>query len=188
MKRIFIAVDISDEARQMAASYIDALRRAFPKLRVGWERPEKLHLTVKFLGDVNDKELIEVRRSVENIAAAGFAFSVSLGGTGVFPPKGDPRILWLGAVDNGHLAPIASALNDEFARLGFERERRKFSPHLTIARLRDPRASTELAAKHRAGVFGPVSFEVREIVLYESKLLPAGAVYTGLAKCPLKLG
>lgn len=186
MKRIFIAVDISDAVRSKAASYVDGIRRAFPKLRVGWERPEKLHLTLKFLADVNERELMEVQQVLSKLADASCAFQLTIRGTGVFPPRGDPRILWLGAEDGGKLAEIALRIDNELSRLGFEKEKRIFSPHLTIGRLREPGLSHELAAAHENNQFGPVGFEVREIVIYESELLPKGSVYTPIGKYCLK--
>jgi RNA 2',3'-cyclic 3'-phosphodiesterase len=185
MKRIFIAVDISDEARQKTALYIDGLRREFPQLRVGWERSEKLHLTLKFLGDVNDQELAEVQEAVKKAASSHRAFRMSLGETGKFPPKGDPKILWIGADDGGKLTTVTSELDMLLRPLGFEPEKRRFSPHLTIARLREPRLSSELATKHLENEFEPVGFEVREILIYESKLLPKGSIYTQIAALPL---
>ncbi|MGD9561030.1 MAG: RNA 2',3'-cyclic phosphodiesterase [Pyrinomonadaceae bacterium] len=181
MKRIFIAADISDDARKKAARYVEDLRRAFPNLRVGWERPEKMHVTLRFVGDVNEKVLLEVQRAVEKAANSGGAFSAVLKDTGRFPPKGDPRILWLGTRDNGEMARIASALDRELAPLGFKPEKRLFSPHLTIARLREPRLSAELASLHLQTHFEPVEFTVREIAIYESKLLPTGSVYSKIA-------
>ena len=185
MKRIFIAADISDEARQWAASYIDGLRREFPKFRVGWERPEKLHLTLKFLGDVNEDRIEEVQQRVRDVSKAHKAFPMTLSGTGRFPPKGDPRILWFGANDGGELGAIASRIDRELGVLGFASEKRKFSPHLTIARLREPRSSSALAARHLENDFGPISFQITEIVIYESKLLPSGSIYTPIAVLPL---
>jgi 2'-5' RNA ligase len=186
MKRTFIAVDISDAARLKAASYTEGLRREFPQLRVGWERPEKLHLTLKFLGDVNEETLQNVQRAVREVVESNRRFQMALAGTGKFPPKGDPRILWLGGQDNGQFAAIALQIERELTPMGFEPERRGFSPHLTIARLREPRRSANLGDVHLNNDFGPVGFEVREIVIYESKLLPKGSVYGRVAGFPLK--
>ena len=186
MKRTFIAVDISDEARESTALYIDGLRRSFRNLRVGWERPEKLHLTLKFLGDVNDGRLDGVQRAVGDVASETVAFRIILGGTGRFPPRGDTRILWLGVGDEGQLQSIAARIDTDLARLGFEKEKRRLSPHLTIARLREPRSSAELAATHLGRDFGPIELDVREIVIYESKLTPNGSIYTPMAAMQLK--
>jgi len=142
MKRVFIAIDISSEARSKIAGYIDRLRRFGRDLRVGWERPEKLHLTLKFLGDVDDHQLGDVEQAVKKVAAEFAGFRLGIYGNGRFPPKGDPRILWLGLTDDGSVSKLAQALDREIAKAGFEPEKRKFHPHLTIARLREPHRST----------------------------------------------
>lgn len=185
MKRIFIAADISEAARQKAAAYIDELRSAFPRLRVGWERPEKLHLTLKFLGEVNDGQLEEVRKLVSVVAEKNDRFRMTLGGTGRFPQKGDARILWLGVNDQGRSAAVVAEIEDHLAELGFGKEKRPFRPHLTIARLREPRLSAELTARHLENDFEPVAFEVGEIVIYESKLQQSGSIYSAVTRCPL---
>lgn len=186
MKRVFVAIDISAAARQKAADYTLELRRAFPDLRVGWERPEKLHLTLKFLGDVEDHTLFRVEDIVRRVAGSYSPFDIQLGGTGSFPPKRETKILWVGIQDDGSLAEIAKQIEKECSTLGFEAEKRKFNPHLTIARLREPHRSADLAKTHLEIGFEPVGFEVREIVIYESKLLPRGSIYTPIAKFPLK--
>ena len=101
--------------------------------------------------------------------------------TGVFPSRRNARILWLGLQDEKHsLSKINQLLETECAKIGFEKEKRNFKPHLTIARLREPHKSEDLAAKHLENEFEPVEFEVSEIVIYESKLLPTGSIYRKL--------
>lgn len=186
MKRIFIAVDISETARQRAAEYIDDLRLEFSGLRVGWERPEKLHITLKFLGDVEDEKVAEVVESLNSSAGSSRCFEVELSGTGVFPSPSNPRILWLGLHDqDGKLSATANAVESGCALLGYKKEKREFSPHLTIARLREPHKAQQLAVRHLSNKFEPVSFEVSEIVIYESKLQPTGSIYSKLAAVPL---
>ena len=185
MKRIFIAIDISEEAREKAAAYFDGLRRAFPMLRVGWERPEKLHLTLKFLGDVNEVVLEKVRQTTMDIAALAWPFRLSLTRTGRFPPNGDPKTLWIRVEDGGNLSEISARLNDSLYRIGINAEKRRFTPHLTIGRLREPERSQELARRHIDSKFDPVAFDVRRITIYQSRLLPKGSIYTRLASLPL---
>lgn len=186
MKRIFIAVDISETARLHAAKYIHDLRGEFGRLLVGWERPEKLHITLKFLGEVEDEKVAGVVESLTSAAGSIRCFEVELSGTGVFPSPSNPRILWLGLHDqDGKLSTTANAVESGCALLGYKKEKREFSPHLTIARLREPQKAQELAARHRANKFELVSFKVSEIVIYESKLQPSGSIYSKLAAVPL---
>jgi RNA 2',3'-cyclic 3'-phosphodiesterase len=185
MKRIFIGIDISEGARNAVAEYVSSLRRSFPALRVGWERPEKLHLTLKFLGEVDDRKLDEISDAARIAASLHPSYSAALSGTGCFPPKGDPRILWIGMKDNGETEKLASKVEMQFERLRFEREKRRFSPHLTIARLREPRSSRELAKYHSSREFGPIEVQVSEITVFESILGSAGSIYRRIAAFPL---
>lgn len=186
-KRIFIAVDISDEARQKVSDYIELLRNEFPRLRVGWEKPEKLHLTLKFLGETNERQLAELIKTVEKTAAQFTGFKLQIAETGVFPSPRNPRILWIGVKDEtGSLPKISTSLEIKCERIGFKREKRKFKAHLTIARLREPQKLRELANKHLQNEFEPSRFEAFEIVIYESKLQSTGSIYSVVSKHKLK--
>jgi 2'-5' RNA ligase len=178
MKRIFTAIEISEAARRRVSDYIEMLRRAFPKVRAGWDKPEKLHLTLKFLGETSDSQLDELI-SISSEAARRFSpFKLTIAGTGVFPNERRPRVMWLGVIDEGrNLSKINRIFETECEKIGFPPEKRNYKPHLTVARLKDPSNSSELAGKHLAEKFEPVEFEVSRIVIYESALLPHGSVY-----------
>jgi RNA 2',3'-cyclic 3'-phosphodiesterase len=186
-KRIFTAIDISEQARRQAADYIENLRREFSGLRVSWEKPEKIHLTLKFLGDCDERQIKNLETAVSN-AAKIFAeteedknIKIRILDTGVFPSARNARILWLGLQDEKQsLSKINQILETECEKIGFEKEKRNFKPHLTIARLREPQKSGNLAEKHFENEFEPVEFEISEIVIYESKLLPTGSIYRKL--------
>ncbi len=186
MKRIFIAIDISEEARQKAAEYAAKLRHSFSGVRIGWEQPEKLHQTLKFLGNVSERQVGAVQKALARVAVSFPGFKANLTDTGVFPAKGRPRILWIGVEADSNLAAIADQAEAECRLLGFRSDKRPFRPHLTIARLREPSRSADVVAQHLANRFEPVTFEVREIVIYESELRPAGSIYTKLASIPLR--
>lgn len=188
MKRIFIAVDLSDEARAAAAEYIDQLRMVSPLVRVGWERPEKLHITLKFLGDVSPDGMDGVEAALRTVAASFEPISYAIHSTGRFPPKGEARILWLGIRDEGEMASLASDIDAYLRKLGFPAENRGFNPHLTIGRIREPSRSSHLALRHVQKHFGPVNCFAREIVIYESKLQPTGSVYSKLGAFQLGTG
>lgn len=186
MKRIFIAVNISDEARRRAAAHIDGLRARFMKLRVGWERPEKLHLTLKFFGDVNEDQLGQLNKATEQAASVVEPFRLSTAETGVFPSIRKARVLWLGVVDpGGEFRRFHQMLETECEKAGFAPESRDLKPHLTIARLREPERSAGLAAAHLRAEIEPVEFLVPEVVIYESRLGPTGSVYTPVFKYKL---
>ncbi len=178
-RRIFIAIDISDEARRQIAAYVEDLRRAAGRARVKWERPDKLHLTLKFLGDTDPSRIKRVEDAVERVAQLHTPLDAEVAGTGVFPNAAAPAIMWLGVSEtSGQIAAIATGIEKEFAKPGYKREKRSFHPHITIARIRDPRAARHLSKIHLENEFGPIAFDVRNITIYESKLLPTGSIYS----------
>jgi RNA 2',3'-cyclic 3'-phosphodiesterase len=186
-RRIFLAIDISDAARDTCAAHIEALRADFPNVRVGWERREKLHLTLKFLGSVNDRTLEVLKTRIEDVAQKYGSFDLSLQGTGVFPALSRPRILWIGADDrSGILNRIHADLEKACEAIGFEREAKRFHPHVTIGRVREPQSARKLAEYHVQTKIEPVGFKVAELVIYESKLQPAGSVYSAISTAFLK--
>lgn len=184
--RAFIAVDISEGARRLVAERIALLRARFSDLRVGWDKPEKLHLTLKFLGEISSEKLTQIIAAVENAAKEIESFSLALEGAGAFPPRGTARVLWLGVKDESqNLSEFQKRLETETEQIGFERERRAFKPHLTIARLKEPGKSRNLTDLHLQTEFPAVNFPVSEIVVYKSDLRPTGSIYTPLARIDL---
>ena len=180
-KRIFIAIDISDEMRKAAALYIKQMSEQFPQVPVKWERPEKLHLTIKFLGSTEETVIPDVINLVSQSAKASRPFAIEIGGTGAFPSAKNPRTLWLGVSEStGALKDLAASINNGCAELGFEPETRAFKPHLSLARIRDTRHAGEIGTAHAANRFGPFRFNCSEIVIYESHLGRGGSTYERL--------
>lgn len=180
-RRIFLAIDISDAARALCGSHISSLRKEFPQVRVGWELPEKLHITLKFLGSTTDKNITDLNDHMTHVAGQHRPFELKLGAPGSFPEKGKPRVLWIGAggaIDE--LARLQANVEQVCASLGYEPENKSFHPHITVGRIRDHRDSFALADAHRAARIEPVEFEVGRLVIYESKLQPSGSVYSKL--------
>lgn len=185
MKRIFAAVDIPDETRRRVAEYVARLRAEFPALRVGWEKPEKLHLTLKFFGDADEARLKNLTEAVGAAAKQISGFNLRISKTGAFPSRRNARILWLGVEDEtGSLRALSEILEAECERHGFARERRSFKPHLTIARLREPQKLRELIEKHLRNDFESEIFEVSAATIYESRLDANGSLYSVVEKTP----
>lgn len=183
MKRIFAAVDISNQARKQISNYIETLRGEFPELLVGWEKAEKLHITMRFFGDVEDRKVLLLSNLFEDFARQISPFNLQITKTGVFPSLRDARVLWFGLQDEkGSLSEIKNNLENECERIGFKKEKRVFEPHLTIARLRQPEKSKDLIEKHLQTNFESAEFNVGEITIYESRLLPKGSVYSIVSK------
>ena len=177
--RVFFGVELPEEVRARAAEHASRLRREFGRVRASWERPEKFHLTLKFIGETVRPRVEDLRRAAELAAEASEPFTLTLAGAGAFPPRGPARVLWLGVRDAaGRLAALALRLEDECARAGFTRESRSFHPHLTLARLRDPRSAGALTAAHLATHFESEPFIVNRLLVVRSELAPGGSHYT----------
>src|SRR4028119_339249 len=97
--RVFFAVEISDDVRQRVAQHIDYLRKQFPDMRVGWEQAQKLHLTLKFLGETDPSKLPDLIKAAEVASKDLQPFALTIESVGSFPPRGTARVLWLGVKD-----------------------------------------------------------------------------------------
>jgi RNA 2',3'-cyclic 3'-phosphodiesterase len=181
--RIFCAVELPEEVHAAAATHAARLRRDFPEARASWPRPESLHVTLKFVGEV-EAARVETLSRAAGAAVEGFApFELSIEATGTFPPRGAARVLWLGVKDaSGGLARLQRRLEDECAAEGFPREPKQFKPHLTLARLRAPKDAQALAEAHRLLPFAPQHFAVSELIVMRSELGPGGSRYTPLSR------
>ncbi|MEP7149974.1 MAG: RNA 2',3'-cyclic phosphodiesterase [Acidobacteriota bacterium] len=178
-QRIFAAIDLSDKARQVCSQHVEAIRREFPSIRIGWVPSEKLHITLKFLGNAEPHLVEELRNHLSGIALRHENFSLRVSTTGVFPSPNRPRILWIGITEpSGMIQSIYRDIENAGLELGFKPEERSFHPHVTIGRIRQPESSRKLAEAHINAQIEPIEFEVRQLVLYESKLLPSGSVYS----------
>lgn len=197
MIRAFIAVDltsalrgrIADLQQQVKNELTRELRRRAPDARIQWVRTESMHVTVKFLGDVTEDGVHDIERALARIAKGQAAFSVEVGGLGVFPGPRAPRVLWLGLVGGvDRLTGLARAVDEALAELGYPRERKPFQPHLTLARIKDRGREVGDALGQTGLLAQPAalgSLEVSTVSLMKSELRPAGAVYTRLAEAEL---
>jgi 2'-5' RNA ligase len=189
--RIFCAVELPEDVRARIAAHVSNLREkaTHNSLKISWERAEKLHLTLKFLGEIEAGRIEALMRAANRAAGVGGGkFALSLRVAGAFPARGNPRVLWLGLHDaTGLLAQLHERLEAECERENFPREPRAFRPHITIARVRTPNAAArQLAALHCATDFVPVEFDVCEFVVMRSRLDASGSRYTPLSKHELK--
>jgi len=200
MIRAFVAVELNPEVRAAVARLQEeiksrverALLRAAPQARIQWVRPEAVHLTLKFLGDVDEARIPEVEQALERAVAPLTRFAVEAGGLGAFPDSRAPRVLWvaLGGQTN-HLARLASQVERALEPLGFPPEMKPFNPHLTLARIKERsrdvgRVMAESGVVESGGVLGRL--DVDAVALIKSELKPSGAVYTRLFQVPLAAG
>ena len=176
--RLFLAVFPPAAVQRAAAAMIDALRR--PGDGVSWVKPDNLHYTLRFIGEVGEDGARRIGEAARVAAARCAPFDATLGGAGAFPSAHRARVLWIGmpAGDREFVA-LARALEAALEPRGFERERKPFSPHLTIGRVRDPREdwAPRLAA---APAIDPAhaGFRVDRLCVVESRLDPRGSIYT----------
>lgn len=188
--RLFIALELTPEVKLSLARLQDDLKRQLPPKVVRWTNPEGIHLTLKFLGDTPADKVDAVGQAMAQ-AAAGFApFSFTVAGFGCFPNAHRANVLWVGAPEVPKaLAGLQRAVDLRLHALGYAKETRPFSPHLTLGRVNkaittaERQKLAEVIAKAQVGALGVVP--VHEVILFQSDLKPTGPVYTPLARAPL---
>ena len=182
--RLFVAIELSRQIRDELAKAQHALRE-FDRL-VRWTRDNQMHLTLKFLGEVPDAQVDEIRLAVESAASGSAAFGLTMSGTGCFPPQGQARVVWMGLLDeSGSLKDCQRRVEDELNEIGFPPERRPFSAHLTLGRVRDDRSGGQLRTAVEAIDVSPIRQTIDSVVLMRSELLPEGARYSQVGTWPL---
>jgi 2'-5' RNA ligase len=190
--RLFLGIELVPDLKHAAASVSkaaqSAIAKAAPRAPIRWVDPDNLHITTWFLGEVDDDRAEKVRAVLEQPLQTA-RFTMRLGGLGTFPPSGRPRVIWIGISQGAEpLVAIYQELALRFPTLGFEPERRAYSPHLTLARVKEIRAG-DAAAVRRALTslsFRPSDGEVAHLTLFRSRLSPKGSQYEALLRVPLR--
>jgi len=178
--RLFIAVELGEEVRGRIAVELNSLQRMAPDAK--WVRVESMHVTLAFLGHLPEDKVPAIRAAIEKVAATRHPLSLQARGLGSFGSSRRPRVLWVGL--HGEVELLAQSqhrLEDELVPLGYQRERRAFNPHLTLARARNPSGDAKLLRCVEYGRdldFGRA--QIDRIVLFRSDLSPKGARYTAL--------
>ena len=185
--RAFIAVDVNRSVRDRAEELIRLL--ADSGTDVKWVEPHNLHLTLKFLGDVQLTETAAVCDAVAKAAEGIGPFDLAFRSAGAFPDVKRPRTLWLGVQDDSRqLGRLFKNLEDRLQKLRFSKESRKFEPHLTIGRLRHggttSSALSELLAKQAH--FDAGTTTINQVIVYSSQLTPGGPIYDALGRVALR--
>ncbi len=183
--RAFIAISLPESVLQAIGSAQETLKRSDLKIR--WVRKEGIHLTLKFLGDIERSDLEKIFGAMERTARAFSPFWVRGEGVGVFPNFKRPRVAWVGVSgDVEVLLALQRDLESQLSGLGFPKEKRPFGGHLTLGRVKGRVDGTKLRESLEAmGDFQTESFQVRSVVLFQSDLRPDGAVYSRLAEVTL---
>lgn len=187
--RAFIAIELTAEIQTRLDETTAMFKSQLEGVPVRWVPASNIHLTLKFLGDVsvaNIKILTDILRTE---VAGHRPIEVSVGGAGAFPNLKRPRVIWVGVEAPADLTAIQSGIETAMAKLGYPRENRPFSPHLTIGRvsrnanLENTRSISKVLESSRVSFLGATC--VQEICLFRSDLKPSGAVYTRIFEAPL---
>jgi 2'-5' RNA ligase len=190
--RAFIAIDLSTEIYRRLDQVSGELRDQLSGTSIRWVPVKNIHLTLKFLGDVSLTNLEVLKKLLRSEAASHPQFEFSVGKLGAYPTIHRPRVVWVGVEAPPELSALQHRIEIETARVGYAREERAFSPHLTLGRVGRNATSQDL---HKIGEVlssSPVGFlgtvRVAAVHLYRSDLQPGGAIYSALYSAPLSAG
>jgi RNA 2',3'-cyclic 3'-phosphodiesterase len=184
--RAFLAIEPSEKILAEISRLQEKLKREITG-SLSWTRPQGNHLTLKFFGDISSTDVENISNAAKKQAAGVAPLSLKVEKLGVFPDWRRPRVLWLGTTgDTERLILLQNKLEADFETLGFPRENRPFRAHLTLARIKIPQSAAGLeAATKKLDNFFVGEFSAKELILFQSKLTPQGAIYTRLATIPL---
>lgn len=187
--RLFIAVEMNASVEAAARDVIEDLRarvaRLAPRARITWSAPERLHITVRFIGDADATRTQAIRSALGPTIDAP-VFDLGVEGVGAFPPKGPPRVFWAGLTDGRDgLLEVERAVSQRLETL-VPAEDRPYAPHLTLARVKDPAGLSRVALFEGLNTrqFGRV--HVDAITLFESRMSPKGATHVPLQRSALR--
>ncbi len=188
--RAFIAVDLPTDLRTRLAQICTDLSDQMGQVSVRWVPAEKVHLTLKFLGDVSQNNIAVLQDILAGETIDREPFVISLGGLGAFPKMRHPRVIWIGVESPPELEALQRGIDKQTARVGYPPDRRPFSPHITIGRVSRNASPSEVRVigdvlnDTNVGYLGVA--RVQSVHLYRSDLQPSGAVYTRLFSAELE--
>ena len=186
MIRSFLAIELPKPILRKIEEVQGDLKSTHADVR--WVNPEKIHLTLKFFGNIEELRIDPIFKSIEEPARNTLPFSIKVSGVGAFPHLKNPRVIWMGLVDGREvLILFQKQIETQLEKIGFQPEDRPFQPHLTLGRMKSSRGKEELAVrmeKHKEEEFG--DFQVERLILFKSDLRPTGPIYTPLRE--IKLG
>ncbi len=184
--RSFIAIELDKTVKSALADLQKKLKKNMAGIK--WVNPENIHLTLKFLGDIKEESTEQITTTMEKISSHYNSFNVEIKGLGLFPNMRSPRVLWAGINNTDILEPFQNEIDHGMEPIGFKRESRKFSPHLTLGRFKVLSGKKEIqqaVQHHENDSFGVV--HVRSLLLMKSELHPEGAKHTKIREISLKI-
>jgi RNA 2',3'-cyclic 3'-phosphodiesterase len=181
--RVFCAFELPESLRARIEKHCRRLREAVPAATASWSRPESVHLTMKFFGNVDQAKVPAISKVLARVVKEFSPLEIVVRGPGAFGKQTHTHVLWIG-IDGPvrALTKLQRRLEDECAPLGFPKEERAFRPHLTIARIRRPENARQLADAHLRMKFVPTDVLLDELILFRSELGPSGSKYTLLSR------
>ncbi len=189
MIRAFIAIGIPEAVKRDIAALQRAFQAEGPVPKVRWVQPDSLHLTLKFLGNVEALQIPRIEEALRESVRHHEPLTLRPVGCGAFPSPSKARVLWIGLTgDLDRLTRLQASIETHLSAAGFPREERPFTPHLTIGRIKEPLRGEQMGRMlfaHRT--FQSSAFVVKEVLLFRSTLTPEGSLYTPLFRAPLPL-
>lgn len=183
MIRLFIALEIPDEI--ISAVLLERDKSLGSENNIRWEKKDKLHITLKFLGDTEESLVADLSLGLEKIVNRNRPIEISVNKFGVFRRGGEPKILWVGMNENNQLSKIVDEIEESFCKFGYPKEERKFKPHVTLLRFRGYEDSDRIL-KLLDVKLPNLSFNADKISLIKSELKQTGSVYTTIKSFKLE--
>ena len=186
--RSFSAIELPEKIRTILSNIQDELKQA--RADVKWIKPENIHLTLKFLGEIEEDLVEKIRPILEGITQRNSSFSLQLSNLGAFPKLQYPRVIWIGVTNDQAVIGIAQDLEKQMIKIGLPAESRQFSSHITLGRVRSAQNRKALVERleflNKKSVSGQSQFKVLSLTFFKSTLTPQGPIYEAIFCCSLK--
>ena len=182
--RTFIALDLPAAIRDQANRLQQLMRQRCPGVR--WVKPEQMHLTLKFLGNTRVEQVATILTLLDRITRSIAPFVLDIGGIGAFPTLRNPKVIWAGISAEARLVDFHQCIDTELEQLGFPKEKRSFSPHLTLGRVKDGTCRKKLVScieQYSTEHIGTAT--ASRVIFFRSDLTPSGPVYSVLGEFSL---
>ncbi len=185
MMRLFIAIEVPADIEHIFSDAQNELKRTNADIK--WVDPKNIHLTLKFLGHVDDNKVPDIKMLMDNLAKNYHIFTSSLFKIGAFPDINYPRAIWIGVDKNCSLVEeIAKKLEEQLSTMGFQKEKRSYAAHFTLGRTRSEKNRDSLREKLTSIEITQAEFGINSLTLFKSQLTPRGPIYTRIHTSGLK--